>query len=221
MGNGPSRPRRGTATTQARRAGMTVAVLAGTLAATLLSGCSGDPAPSSAAGTSAPGASTAAPSSAPSTRAPVTSAPPAPATSPVLRERPGSPPIPWDTSKATLGAPRPSAIPSASAGSARLEITLDDGFGIRSVWTLRCAPPAGNHPEPGKACGVLGANADRAFAAPTTGQACTQQYGGPQKARVKGTWKGRPVDSQFSLEDGCQIARWSAMIGVLPPGGTV
>ena len=68
---------------------------------------------------------------------------------------------------------------------------------------------------------MLGANGDRAFAPPAKGQTCTQQYGGPQKALIKGTWKGRTVNAQFSLEDGCQITRWSSLIGVLPPGGTV
>lgn len=220
MGNGRSRSRR-TADPRARRAGIAPVALAGVLAAALVSGCSGDPAPAPTAAGPTAAPTTSAPSSAPATSAPATSGKPAPATSPVLTERPGSPPIPWDTAKATQGAPKPSAIPSARAASARLEITLDDGFGIRSVWTLRCSPAAGNHPEPAKACGVLGANADRAFAPPAKGQACTQQYGGPQKALIKGTWKGRAVNAQFSLEDGCQIGRWSSLIGVLPPGGTV
>ena len=39
-------------------------------------------------------------------------------------------------------------------------------------------------------------------------RACTQQYGGPEKATVKGTFKGEPVDAQFSRENGCEIARW-------------
>lgn len=44
---------------------------------------------------------------------------------------------------------------------------------------------------------------------PTAGNvACTQQYGGPEQATVKGTFKGEPVDAQFSRENGCEIARW-------------
>ena len=38
--------------------------------------------------------------------------------------------------------------------------------------------------------------------------ACTAIYGGPSVARVTGTLRGEPVDERFSLEDGCQIARW-------------
>jgi hypothetical protein len=44
---------------------------------------------------------------------------------------------------------------------------------------------------------------------PTQGNvACTQQYGGPEQATVKGTFKGEPVDASFSRENGCEIARW-------------
>jgi hypothetical protein len=44
---------------------------------------------------------------------------------------------------------------------------------------------------------------------PTPGNvACTQQYGGPEKATVKGTFKGEQVDATFSRENGCEIARW-------------
>jgi hypothetical protein len=44
---------------------------------------------------------------------------------------------------------------------------------------------------------------------PTPGNvACTQQYGGPEQATVKGTFKGEPVDASFSRENGCEIARW-------------
>ena len=38
--------------------------------------------------------------------------------------------------------------------------------------------------------------------------ACTAIYGGPSVARVTGTLRGEPVNERFSLEDGCQIARW-------------
>jgi hypothetical protein len=44
---------------------------------------------------------------------------------------------------------------------------------------------------------------------PTPGNvACTQQYGGPETATVKGTLRGEPVDATFSRENGCEIARW-------------
>jgi hypothetical protein len=38
--------------------------------------------------------------------------------------------------------------------------------------------------------------------------ACTQIYGGPQVAEVRGTFEGRRIKARFSRADGCQIDRW-------------
>jgi hypothetical protein len=38
--------------------------------------------------------------------------------------------------------------------------------------------------------------------------ACTQIYGGPAVARVRGTIDGKPVDVRLNRTDGCEIARW-------------
>jgi hypothetical protein len=124
--------------------------------------------------------------------------------------------VPWDepTSKVTGTGP----TPSAPAGAADLTILLDDGFGIRATWTLTCDPAGGSHPAAKVACGVLGANGAKALQA-STSTTCAEQYGGPQKALVTGTWRGAAVRSQFTLENGCEIGRWTAMIGLLPPGG--
>ncbi len=49
--------------------------------------------------------------------------------------------------------------------------------------------------------------------------ACTAIYGGPSVARVTGTLRGEPVDERFSLEDGCQIARWERNRALLGRAG--
>jgi hypothetical protein len=38
--------------------------------------------------------------------------------------------------------------------------------------------------------------------------ACTQIYGGPASASVRGTLLGKQVDAQFKLTNGCEIERW-------------
>jgi hypothetical protein len=38
--------------------------------------------------------------------------------------------------------------------------------------------------------------------------ACTQIYGGPAVAQVRGTLPGGTVDARFDRTDGCQIERW-------------
>ncbi|MHA7223602.1 serine protease inhibitor [Arthrobacter sp. RHLT1-20] len=53
------------------------------------------------------------------------------------------------------------------------------------------------------------------FPAPGPPKMCTQQYGGPQVAVVTGRFQGREVHSEFSRTDGCEIARWRAMMPLL------
>ena len=47
--------------------------------------------------------------------------------------------------------------------------------------------------------------------------ACTAIYGGPALAQVTGTLRGERVNAAFSLEDGCQIARWERSRALLGP----
>jgi hypothetical protein len=56
------------------------------------------------------------------------------------------------------------------------------------------------------------------FPEPRPDRICTQQYGGPQVAVVKGWFRGRKVLSQFSRTDGCEIARWKTLAPLF--GGT-
>jgi hypothetical protein len=55
------------------------------------------------------------------------------------------------------------------------------------------------------------------FAPVPRDMACTAIYGGPNVARVTGTLRGEPVEESFSLEDGCQIARWERNRELLGP----
>lgn len=53
--------------------------------------------------------------------------------------------------------------------------------------------------------------------------ACTQIYGGPATARVRGKLRGTAVSASFDLTDGCEIDRWrrnAALLGP-PPGRRV
>ncbi|MFH9075346.1 SSI family serine proteinase inhibitor [Streptomyces alboflavus] len=110
----------------------------------------------------------------------------------------------------------------------RLSITVNadgadgaDGAGDRA-YTLECAPTGGTHPSPSDACERLDQLAKEGvnpFQEVPRDAACTQQYGGPETARVQGTWQGRPVDTTFSRTDGCQISRWNTLVPVLPANG--
>jgi hypothetical protein len=99
------------------------------------------------------------------------------------------------------------AVPSGG-GSAFADLTVQvdrDGEGGKPAHTatIRCAAP-----EDSRACRALGA-LDPKVLEPTPGNvACTQQYGGPETATVKGTLRGEPVDAELSRVNGCEIARW-------------
>lgn len=79
----------------------------------------------------------------------------------------------------------------------------------------------GTHPAAGRACAGLekAAALDKAedpFAPVPDNAMCTEIYGGPQTATVRGTWEGRQVDATFSRADGCEIERWDTVKAVLP-----
>jgi hypothetical protein len=90
--------------------------------------------------------------------------------------------------------------------------------GSRVDWTLTCDPPAGTHPDPDAACARLDETGAGAFE-PLPDQACTEIYGGAQRAEISGTVDGEPVDASFQRTNGCEIEAWDALLGVLPPGG--
>jgi hypothetical protein len=76
-------------------------------------------------------------------------------------------------------------------------------------WTLRCAPPSGTLPNRKRACAKLSGLRFGAFAQVPQDAICTQIYGGPQKAVVKGTIAGHRVWASFRRRNGCEIARWA------------
>ena len=87
--------------------------------------------------------------------------------------------------------------------------------GADEAWTLHC-PPGGTLPDAAEACRKLGQIHDP-FAPVPEGTACTQIYGGPEIADVSGTFNGKPVDTQFSRGNGCELERWK-QVGFLFPG---
>lgn len=78
------------------------------------------------------------------------------------------------------------------------------------------AGPASTLPDPAAALSAVQQfGEDIFFPPPGPPKMCTQQYGGPQVAVVTGWFRGREVHSTFSRTDGCEIARWRAMMPLL------
>jgi hypothetical protein len=98
--------------------------------------------------------------------------------------------------------------PAAAPTFADLTVTVDrDGDGGAAAKTLqvRCTPATDS-----RECAALAEMKAKAFEPTSPKLACTELYGGPDVATVKGTLHGEPVDARFSRTNGCEITRWNA-----------
>ena len=98
-----------------------------------------------------------------------------------------------------------------------LTVQIDRGDGTPAeTYTLSCPGTAtGDLADPAAVCTHLQALPDP-FAPLPADAMCTEQFGGPQTARVTGRWEGEPVDLSLSRTDGCQISQWDALGPLLP-----
>jgi hypothetical protein len=108
------------------------------------------------------------------------------------------------------------AAPAVAGGGTSLAITVwPQGLaGSSHRWTLRCGPAGGTLPQRAAACRKLAA-LTAPFAPTPPGTACTMIYGGPQVARVVGTFRGGRVWATLRRRDGCEIARWNRVAFLL------
>jgi len=113
----------------------------------------------------------------------------------------------------TPGSPPPT---TGASGSTNLTIVVDPGTGKTTTWTLTCDPADGTHPDPSAACAALAAKGKTALPPVAKDVMCTQIYGGPQTAKITGTWNDEPVNASFKRTNGCEVSRWKALQGLLP-----
>jgi len=95
----------------------------------------------------------------------------------------------------------------------QLVVRVDaDGKGAAPAKELRVrCDSAGESP----ACSAADALATGDFAPVPADKACTQIFGGPQTATVKGSLRGEPVEGGFSRHNGCEVARWESVAALL------
>ena len=126
-------------------------------------------------------------------------------------------PVDGDGDGGAAGPGAPAAGDGMSQADDDLLVHLDLGDGTPAQdWTLTCAGSAeGSHPSADAACGHLAGLVDP-FAPLPDDVVCTEQYGGPQTARVTGRWDGASVDLELSRSDGCRIAQWDSLGPLLP-----
>jgi Subtilisin inhibitor-like len=73
--------------------------------------------------------------------------------------------------------------------------------------SLTCDPAGGTHPNPARACAQLRAS-DDPFGPLRTEQPCILVRAGPQVAVVRGSYRGKPVETRFDRSDSCETRRW-------------
>jgi Subtilisin inhibitor-like len=73
--------------------------------------------------------------------------------------------------------------------------------------SLTCGPAGGTHPNPARACAQLRA-IDDPFGPLPTEQPCILVRAGPQVAVVRGSYRGKPVETRFDRSDTCETRRW-------------
>lgn len=114
---------------------------------------------------------------------------------------------------------------TTSAKTVSLAITSWDDEQSPAVfqrWTLRCNPVGGTLPNRKRACAKLSTMTLGAFAQVPKNVLCTEIYGGPQKAVIKGTIGSARIWSSFRRRNGCEIERWSRFSPwLLPVGGVM
>jgi len=126
-----------------------------------------------------------------------------------------------DADPAASGTPDATGSDPAAGGISQadndLQIEVDLGDGSAPVtWTLTCVGfVEGSHPQAQAACDHL-AGLESPFAPLPEDVVCSQQYGGPETARVLGRWGGEPVELDLSRVDGCRIAQWDSLVPVVP-----
>ena len=103
--------------------------------------------------------------------------------------------------------------PTPASGLADLTLVVDgDGPGPEGAKEVEVRCEAA---DDSALCRDVAGLAPDDFAPTPANMACTQQYGGPQTAQVTGTLHGERIDATFSREQGCEIARWDAVVPVL------
>jgi hypothetical protein len=102
-----------------------------------------------------------------------------------------------------------------------LSIRADDGAGTVKEARLECSGTKTDvrglpGRDPAELCGLARQLAAFFARKPEAGRACTQIYGGPEAASVRGTIGGREVERRFSRRNGCEIADWERVAPLLP-----
>jgi hypothetical protein len=120
----------------------------------------------------------------------------------------------------------PAAQRTATNAADAIELTVlyDDGSGRKTTGTLTCrgaerhaAGALDGSASAAELCAQARGNADLLTSKPDKTRACTQVYGGPQTAVVRGTIAGEKVNRRFTRTNGCELADFTRASRLLAP----
>jgi hypothetical protein len=113
---------------------------------------------------------------------------------------------------------------TAAADAIELTVLYDDGSGRTTTGTLTCrgaerhaAGALDGRASAAELCAQARGNADLLTSKPDKTRACTQIYGGPQTAVVRGTIAGEKVNRRFTRTNGCELADFTRAARLLAP----
>ena len=114
------------------------------------------------------------------------------------------------------GAGPPAAVGTVAAD---LEIVIESPDSGPISYRIRCEDDqseleGASELNPMRACAALtdAAVRDRLLEGPPVDRMCTQVYGGPETATIRGSLDGRPVDTVVRRNDGCGINDWDNLL---------
>jgi len=89
----------------------------------------------------------------------------------------------------------------------RRDVTSGTGYLAFDQWALRACHDLTSNPEVTRFL----------ISGPPRGRPCPELYGGPQRARITGTVRGRSVDRSIDRTNGCGIRDWELLELLLGP----
>jgi hypothetical protein len=96
---------------------------------------------------------------------------------------------------------------TVSSSKVSLEVIFSPAGGRPARhWTLRCAPPGGNSPDPAAACAKL-VRWGNLFSPPKGHVMCPMIMASAQRVTVDGTYYGKKIHETV-VDGGCDLSRW-------------
>jgi Subtilisin inhibitor-like len=92
--------------------------------------------------------------------------------------------------------------------SLRITVWLEGRRGQSFETSLTCDPAGGTHRSPARACAHLRTIEDPFGPIPSE-MPCILVKSGPEVATVRGSYRGKPVETRFDRSDSCETRRWA------------